>query len=356
MYSTPDLDLAAALALGLTLPDACERAEDHLADGVVGVIQATVGAITPKLSSRVSETRFVLYGVVYEVRVREVASDANILSVVVGETGACWQLDTFSHTDAKVDGPGSRYTTISLDFDVRLARIADDLTDALVLYFQDGYRRLEAHVVRELLDIEYKVANHLYAELRSVLDKSVASRVGLYALLDDERSVYMLDPLAILAVLDYSAHARPSASSSPLKLTALLVRGWVKPDETVAKQALKVDELIPMRLADMSYTTAPDLEVAEERWYGSTALVQPLVRHGHIRLVAAYPLAFRERAEPKLDGIADQLAAILAEHSRSTKKLVHKDRGGSGRGWDAGSVADVAGQFVGGFTKSHIQP
>jgi hypothetical protein len=284
-------------------------------------------------------------------RVRESSRSGSILEVVIGEVGLSWQVDTFRHLEASIPARG-RYTTIALTLDPRLADLGDGLTEALAQHFRSAYRRLEAYVVKLLLDIEYKVANHLYAEVRSVLDEHLASQVGLYALLDRENATYLLDPQAILAVLNYATQSRMSTSPSPLKLTALLVRGWVRPEETVAKHVLGSVTPISVEFAEMSYPTAPELEIAEESWYGRAALVQPLVRDGHIRLVAAYPVSCRSHIEPVLENISGRLAEILERHAKETSRLGRKSRDGTGH-WDAGLIAEIIGRFVGGAARAN---
>ncbi len=327
------------------------QAEETLTAGVSAVVQRAVLAEVSDAADALGGDRFLLDDQAFESRVTASARDANTLHVVVGRTYSRWDTDRFRQALVQIGGTG-RYSTVTIEMDPELAPVADAVEESIQRHLQDGYRRLEAQVVGELLSVEHRVATALYVELRSVLDEHEASRVGLYALKRNGRAMYLLDPQAIQAVLFYAKAARPSVAASPLTLTSLLVRGWVKADDTAGKSALAADSPLDVRLQDLRYTTAPGFDVAETALFGSTAVVQPLVREGSVGLLAGYPVRMREAVGPKLDRLKPRFAEILANHSRLTKRMVSSEERRE-QAWSPERFAELLGRFTGGFTDSH---
>lgn len=348
LLSMGELDLAGVDSRGLSLPEACARAEESLTQEVHGIVQATVQEASDA-ECRISETRFTDGEVAYESRIRESASDGSVLRVAVGEVGAHWDADVLDRREVSVAGSGS-YTSVIVQLDPRLASVADPIAEAIRDHLHDGYRRLEAQVLGRLLTVEYQVATRLYVELRSVLDEPVASRVGLYGLTSDGRAMYALDPPVIQTALTRLKVSRPSAAASPIVLTAMLVKGWLTEEETVARQALSVAQPVEVRLEDLRYTTTPGLDLAERGLYGPTATCQPLVRDGPIRLMAGYPSDLRWQVEPALDGLRSRFAEILGDHASSMSKMLEFERTASDRHWTVDRFAELLGRFAGGFT------
>lgn len=337
-----------SLSRDIPLLQACIDADDALAAHVGAVVQRAV-IEARESADALGRDRFLLGQQAFESQVSPSARDANRLHVVVGKTYAQWEKDDFNQVVVQIGG-GGRYATAAIEMDLRLESVADAVAEAVQRHLQEGYRRVEAHVVGELLSVEHRVATALYIELRSVVDESEASRVGLYALKRDGRAMYLLDPLAIQAVVSYAKSARPSVGASPLTLASMLVTGWVKADETVGKSALANDNTLDVCLQDLRYTTLPGFDVAESTIYGSTAVVQPLVREGSVGLLAGYPARMRDVIEPRLERLKPRFAEILADHARLTKQMVGAE--GGEQAWSANRFAELLGRFTGGFTDS----
>ncbi len=321
-----ELDLAPALAVGLSLADACSRAEEHLVRHLgpvvcAAVVEAEAGA------HQLGSDRFVLEATVYDIRPGAAISDANTLHLVIGELGSRWATEAFDEHTVKVQGYG-RYTSVLISADLRLSSVVETIGGHVQSYLADGYRRLQANVVRELLEADHRIAIKLYAEIRSVFDEDVASRISLYAIVEEREAIYLLDPPAILKALQRASNQRPSASGSPLTLTALLVRGSVRAEDTVALGALDHENPVAVRLADLYYPTSPEYNLAEISFYGNTAHVQPLVRDGKVRLIAGYPTEVRDFAEPGLTRIEARLTEIIRDYERAVIKLARHEHDG----------------------------
>jgi hypothetical protein len=345
-------DLDGTFALKVALPEACRYAEERIEAGIPGVIRETVDADEVKSDAAPAAPRFLFGDTVYESRTGQAPSAPDTLLVAMGEAGARWPKANFVQVQTEIRGSGL-YTSVVVEADSRLRPIVESVSKAIQTYVEDGYRRLEAHAVGELLAIEHRVAIDLYMEIRSAVDTPAASHVGLYGLLDDGRAMYLLDPLAIQEALKQLNSERLTVSASPVALASVLVKGWVKTDDTIAKKALGVDQPIEFRLQDLRYTTTPGFDVAEGGLYGATELIcQPLVRDGSVRLIAAYPIVLRDLVEKRLDALRPRLAQILADRGAMTKRLIRGDAGSPDRRWSIDRFAELLGRFAGGFTES----
>lgn len=345
-------DLSGIFSLDLALPDVCRYAEERMTGGIQDLIGETAGADEPRGEAAPLSPRFLFGGTVYESRIGQSPSDPGRLLIAIGEASTEWPKTSFIHVQIAIRGSGL-YTCVAVEADPRLQPVVDSVAETIQAYFEDGYRRLEAHVVGELLAIEHRVAIDLYMEIRSVVDESAASRVGLYGLLDDGRAMYLLDPLAIQEALGQLNRERPTVSASPVALASVLVRGWVKTEDTIAKKALGVDEPIGFQLQDLRYTTTPGFDVAEGGLYGAADLIcQPLVRDGSVRLIAAYPVGLRELVEARIDALRPRFAQILADRGAMTRRIVRGDASNHDRSWSIDRFAELLGRFTGGFTES----
>lgn len=342
-----EIDVGPALAAGLTLSEACERVEGSLISSAYAVVQATItsGQVS---AAPIGRDRLQLDGIVYEIRVGENVQDSASLQVVICVLGGQWKPSDGRRSSAAIAGVG-KYSNVVVECDSQLASFVDLTAEELAQYFAVGYRKLRENVKRELLLTDMRVAIRLYAEVRGALSEPAAAHVWLYAILDDDRAVYMLDPTVVTEMLERAAANRTTIDSSPLALTILLASGWVKADETAAVQALKHDEPLVVKVADMYYPTTPEFNVAEKTLYGDSAHVQPLVRDGRVRLVAAYPPDLREDVELKLWALRRRFAEILEEHQRATKKLFARENCTiPTRRWDL-YLARLIGSFFGGY-------
>jgi hypothetical protein len=340
--------LGPILGLRVPLPEICSLAEVRLMESVTEVVQDVVTA-APFTAQRTSNVRFALEGTVFEIRIREAVSDSETLYVQIGEVGARWSRKGVVKARASIRGAG-QYSLVAIRLDRRLGAVAERLAQALQAHFESEYRRLEAHVVGALLSAQHQLATRLYVELRSVLPEDVAARVGLYGLLEDGRALYFLDPPAIQAALRHIARSRPSVAASPLELTSLLVRGWVRFEETFAKTVLVEDRPMEFTLEDLRYTTVTGYDLAERGLYGTTDVIcHPLVREGQVRLVAGYPLRLREQVDPKLERLEPRFRAIVSEYASSIRALVGVDRLLPERHWTVSRFAELLGRFTGGF-------
>ncbi|HEX5712268.1 MAG TPA: hypothetical protein VFX85_03020 [Solirubrobacterales bacterium] len=329
-----ELDLEPTLAVGLSLAEACSRAEGHLVNHLPPVICKTV--VDAEAGARqLAEDRFVLSDTVYDIRPGAAISDASALHVVIGELGGNWSVESFEGCTVGVQGHG-RYTSAVISADPRLSAVVETIGQSVQVYLADGYRRLQANVMRELLEADHRISLKLYAEIRSVFDEGVASRISLYALIEEREAIYLLDPPAILKALQRASSRRPSVAASPLTLTALLVRDSVRADETVALGALDRESPVAVRLADQYYSNSPQFNLAEISIYGDTAHVQPIVRDGKVRLIAGYPTELRDIAEPGLARLEKRLSEITRDYERAVVKLVESKHRSSptSRRWD----------------------
>ena len=340
------LELQSLFDLQIELPEACREAEARIADGISEVIEEVIGA-----SKQPGEGSSILHdGIRFEVRAREIAGDASTLVVAIGETATHWNAAAFAQVPITLSGSGM-YTTVTVEADERLKESLDQIATALQQYLQGGYRRMETHVVAELLKVEHRLAVDLYAEVRGPLEESAASHVGLYCLLPNGQATYLLDPLAIQIALSRLESQRPTTSASPLALATILVKGWVKSEDTIAERALVASQPLGFRSQDLSYTTTPGFDVAEGSLYERADLIcQPLVPNAPVRLIAAYPIEMRDAVEKELDRLSPRFADTLAKHAVTTKKLV-RSRPDSGW-WNADRLAELLGRFAGGFTDS----
>jgi hypothetical protein len=341
-------ELRALFDLQSDLPKACSEAESYIVGGIPIVIEEAVGE-NPRSDDK-SRPSIVCGGIAFHVRAREMAGDDGTIVVAIGEAGTHWRTTMFVRESVELYG-GGRYTKVNIEVDERLGAKLDRIASALHEYLQGGYRRMETHVVAELLAVEHRVAIDLYAEVRGAFEEEIALHIGLYFLLPDGRAMYQLDPLAIQTVLSRLEAKRPTASASPLALAAILVKGWVKTEDTVAEHALSASQPLGFRLQELAYTTTPGFDIAEDGIYqGSYLICQPIVRDAPIRLIAAYPVGLREIVEADLDRMAPRFGEILLRHERATKRML---MGGPGTTrWNAGRFAELLGRFIGGFAES----
>ncbi len=341
----------APFKLDISLPEACARAEQISAESVPSIVVAAVCDTEPEEAATAGDSRFRYRGETYECRAAASADDAGRLDVVIGRVYERWDLDRFSETELRLTGEG-RFTRLALRHDRTLRGVRDAIGEELLLQLEEDSRRIAARTLGKLLTLEHEVATALYIEVRAALDADQASRVGLYALLDDGRAMYFLDPAAIMAVLNYCQEARPSVGPSPLTLTALLVRAWVLSDDTAAKFALANGTSVQLQLANLRYTTTPGFDVAETALYGSAAVVQPLVSEGRVRLIAGYPLSLRSAVGPKLSRLRPRFTDIIRSHEKATRALIRARFPGADQRWNADRLAELLGYFVGGYTDS----
>jgi hypothetical protein len=342
-----ELDVGPALAAGLTLSEACERAEGGLVSAAPTVVQEALASDDGSSVEPVGRDRLQSGDTVYEIRVGANVQDPASLQVVIGVLGGHWTPGDGSRSSVAIEGVG-QYSNVVVECDQRLASRVDLAAEDLAQFFTVGYRKLRENVKRELLLTDMRVAIRLYAEVRGVLSEAAASNVWLYAILNEDRAVYLLDPTVVTTILERAAANRAAVDASPLALTILLASGWVKADETAAVHVLKHDEPIAVKVADMYYPTTPEFNVAEKTLYGEKAHVQPLVRDGKVRLVAAYPPDLRDDVELKLWALRRRFAEILQEHQRATKKLFARESRESQSRWDF-YLARLMGSFFGGY-------
>lgn len=317
-----ELELAPALTAGLSLAEACSRAEDRLVNHLSSVVCEAV-VDTEEDAWPLALDRFVLDNTTYDVRSGGDITDANALQIVIGEVGSRWATEQFDRHTITVHGAG-RYTSVAFSADPRLSGMVETIGECIQNYLADGYRRLRANVERALLEADNRIAIRLYAEVRSVFDEDVASRISLYAIVEGREALYLLDPPNILEALQRASNHRPSAAASPLTLTALLVQGSVPADETVAMQTIEHKGPVAVRLADLYYATAPEYNLAELSFYGDTAQIQPIVRDGRVRLLAGYPTEVRDLAEPGLDRLKGRLTEIVHDYERAVVRLAER--------------------------------
>jgi hypothetical protein len=342
-------EVGSAFALSLPLPEACALAERRLRDGVADAVRAAIEAHPLEGASWSSPGWLTYRSVPYELRVREAAEDPTRLCVLIGEAGAPWTVERFAHASATIAGQG-RFASLATDLDRRLAAVGEDVTAAVQRHYEAGYRRLTAYATAELLTLQHSLATRLYAEVRGELDERIASCVALYVLLPDGRAGYFLDPLVLQAALARLSGARPHTEASPLELTAALVSASVDVEDTVAVTALAQARPLEFRLEQAKYVSE-SLYVAERGLYETSELIcQPLVREGKVRLIADYPRAMREIVEPRLDGLHDRLADLMAAHASATKRLV-----GAWRRPDGESVAPRVAELLGHFTAAFVE-
>ncbi|HEY5941737.1 MAG TPA: hypothetical protein VIT89_02600 [Solirubrobacterales bacterium] len=134
-------------------------------------------------------------------------------------------------------------------------------------------------------------------------------------------------------------------------MATILVKGWVKSEDTIAERALAASQPLDFRLQDLAYTTTPGFDVAEGGLYEMNDLIcQPLVPDAPVRLIAAYPVEMREAVEMELDRLRPRFAETLMRHAGDTRKLL-KGRS-TAEWWNADRLAELLGRFTGGFTDS----
>ncbi|HEY5942328.1 MAG TPA: hypothetical protein VIT89_05640 [Solirubrobacterales bacterium] len=184
------LEFQSLFDLEIELPDACREAEARIAEGIPAVIEEAWGngehpGIKPSM---------VYDGIRYAVRARDLAGDAGALEIAIGEVGARWDIDEFVRIPVDLTG-SCMYSTLSVEADQRLGPKLDRISSALQQYLQSGYRRMETHVVAELLRVEHRLAIDLYADVRAAVKDPAGTHVGLYCLLPNGQAMYLLDPL-----------------------------------------------------------------------------------------------------------------------------------------------------------------
>lgn len=343
------IDIASGIAAGHTLADACERAEDQLVEAVPDVLWCSIAAMS-RSAQRLARDRFRLDDTTYDVRVIAEPQDANVLCIVIGPAATRWTSPISTHIEASVSGSG-RYQTVSLDAVAPLAKVSAAGAELVAAFLEDGYRRLAAITKRELLRADNDVAVDLYTEVRSALDESIASRVSLYAIVNDDQAMYMLDQAAIMEVVRRVSVARSSSGASPLALTALLVKGWVNACETVSIAALERDEPLAVRLADMHYETSPELGLAEKGWFGDIAHVQPIVTAGRLKLIAAYPSDLKSDVHQRLAAQRGRLTEVLSAYEKTARGLIRTREPRYALGWDR-HLAELIGHVLRGYFPS----
>jgi hypothetical protein len=242
-----------------------------------------------------------------------------------------------------------RYSSLRLYLGEGLKRQEEELAEDLSAHFSAGYRWLEAHVVGELLAVEFGMTIELYMELRSALTAKLADLVAVYGM-NSRAAFYLLDPRAVQTALDRATASRGNIDSSPIELTTMLVTQLLDPEETVARMSLAEGRPLELKLEDSRYA-ATGLNLAEGAFYDTSRVVSfPLVREGRVQLTAVFPAALQWQIEPKLHIVAGRCAEIVNRQRRFAANRLLSTR--SSLAVDAGGVAEVFGRFAGGFTDS----
>lgn len=338
------------MSLGLSLPEMCSRHEAQLLEHLPDALQCAAENAEPEAHNRVGASRFVYAGDLFEIRAREDALNSDRLTIGIGPVGAHWPSLTFQRESLVVDGSG-RFAVIEVQADCRLGPLLQEIASTAKSYLQHGYRYLEAHTMKELLTLEHQLNAALYVHLRANLSEELVSTVWLYSLTPDGRAMYLLDPMAVQDALSATRSVRPTAAGSPITLTALLATGWVKEEDTMARQALALDRPMRVRLQDLRYTTTPGYDLAEAGVYGPEAWIQPLVSEGQLKLFAGYPAHLQSEAQRALERLQPHLKTVVSNHANLIKWILgRRDRTSF---WNADRITELLGRFFGAAASSY---
>lgn len=336
------------LDAGLDLAQASERADHDLVRSVPALVVSATTA-QPLGAAALGDDRLLIGADIYAARALASPDEPGLLCVALEPIAGATATGPMSQAEAPVEGAGE-FSRVKLRVAQLLRPALDPLIQEVSSYLSDGYRTLGAQVVGVLMERENRMAIRLYTEVRSALDAPIAARVGLYAIVGDRQAMYLLDPAAIFDVFRRITDLRPSAQTSPLSLTALLVSGLIGADETVSADALSRNEPLDVQVASLQYASAPDLSIAEKAWFGTEVHIQPLLREGYIKLIAAYPSNLRPWVAPKLEGRVEMMAAALQDYEAGTRQFLSRGSHTSRR-WDT-----YIGRFIGSVLQGYLPP
>jgi hypothetical protein len=329
-----------------------EQLAVHIAELMLQRVQAMAQAAGRRFRS-VPQQGFYIDAQAYKVRITEHPTDPATIQLAIMKTGAGAGVEVASPpTPLKLalDGNGL-YSTGMLYVDDDLKSIEEIIAADVQATYAAGYRWLEAHVLGELLAIEYRVAIELYMEVRSVLPPMLADAVGLYGV-SKQNAFYMLDPSAIQTAFARAIEQRANVTVSPLEVTTLLVTQMLDPDETMSQVSLAEGRPVTLELENSPYAYT-GLNLVENVFYNTNNLMHfPLVREGRLRVTAAYPASMNEQIAPELARITDRCAEIVHTHANFVLQRAYGQHREGYAPTLLESLARLAGWFTGGFMDS----
>jgi hypothetical protein len=337
-----------------SLAAVCAVVEDRIGEHLDELMLRQVETVAQSAERRfrlVSQRAFYLDSQAYEVRITEHPTEPTTVQLAVVKIGtAAGTSSPRAPVKLSLNGHG-RYSVGMLYVDEDLQSIEDLLASGVQAAFAAGYRWLEAHIIEELLAIEYRLAIELYKEVRSVLPPLLANAVGLYGV-SKRDAFYLLDPIAVQTAFARAIERRANVAASPIEVTTLLVTQMLDPDETMSQVSLAEGRRLALKLENSRYAST-GLNLVEQMFYDTNELMHcPLVREGKLRITAAYPASMDEQIGPALARIADRCAEIVRIYAKFVFQRAYGQHEKIYTPTLLEGVARLAGFFFGGFTDS----
>ncbi len=234
-----------------------------------------------------------------------------------------------------------------------LQALGDEIVVSTQSVIETSARWVEERIMLLVESATKEIGGELYAHLYTVVPERELLEDVWFAAGNRDRAFYLLDSLAASHALSLLNSYRRGPGLTPLRLLGEFVGADVPLEQSFARIAVGDVRCVEFDLGDAKYRDSLSaLQAAELGVYRSQSIsILPVCKTDRSYLILVFPTKNKQRLLPTLEENREYLAQrfLLAESNlKSILKLIRKPQTSIHFG--------KAGEFVGGFVKSWLDP